>query len=102
MHRVNYYESVPAAVGAGAVNPSCRFSRCREGRTAAAGPGRTSSRPWPRWNGGGSRAPHRIDHGGAVNNRVERTRRLCPYPATAHYTGTGSTNDAGNFVCKAP
>ncbi len=28
------------------------------------------------------------------------TRPLCPYPTVAKYTGIGSTNDAGNFVCK--
>ena len=42
---------------------------------------------------------------GAVPNEViargaGRTRPLCPYPQTAHYTGTGSTDDAANFVCK--
>jgi feruloyl esterase len=30
------------------------------------------------------------------------TRPLCPYPQVAQYTGVGSTNDAANFVCKAP
>ena len=34
-------------------------------------------------------------------NRIEMTRPLCPYPQIAQYTGIGSTNDAGNFVCKA-
>jgi len=27
------------------------------------------------------------------------TRPLCPYPATAKWTGTGSTDDAANFTC---
>lgn len=27
------------------------------------------------------------------------TRPLCPYPTTAKWTGTGSTDDAANFVC---
>ncbi len=31
---------------------------------------------------------------------VERTRPLCSYPQTAHWTGKGSTDDAVNFVCK--
>ncbi len=31
---------------------------------------------------------------------VERTRPLCAYPQTAHWKGSGSTNDAANFVCK--
>src|SRR5262249_8780600 len=28
-----------------------------------------------------------------------RTRPLCPYPQVARYKGTGSTDDAANFVC---
>jgi feruloyl esterase len=28
------------------------------------------------------------------------TRPLCPYPQNATYTGTGSTSDAANFVCR--
>ena len=30
------------------------------------------------------------------------TRPLCPYPQVAKYKGTGSTDDAANFVCAAP
>jgi hypothetical protein len=33
---------------------------------------------------------------------VKMTRPLCPYPQAAMWTGKGSTNDAANFVCKAP
>jgi feruloyl esterase len=33
---------------------------------------------------------------------VDRTRPLCPYPKVAIYTGTGSINDAANFVCGDP
>lgn len=47
-------------------------------------------------------APARIDASRVTNNRVDMTRPLCPYPQVAVYTGTGSTNDAENFVCKAP
>jgi hypothetical protein len=28
-----------------------------------------------------------------------RTRPLCPFPQVARYTGSGSTDEAGNFVC---
>ena len=31
---------------------------------------------------------------------VDRTRPLCAYPATAHYIGAGSTDDAKNFRCE--
>jgi feruloyl esterase len=33
---------------------------------------------------------------------ASRTRPLCPYPQTAVYKGTGSTDEAANFICKAP
>ena len=32
--------------------------------------------------------------------RVDRTRPLCPYPQVASYTGSGSVDDAANFVCR--
>ncbi|HVZ22203.1 MAG TPA: DUF6351 family protein [Vicinamibacterales bacterium] len=31
-----------------------------------------------------------------------RTRPLCPYPAYARYSGTGSLDDSANFTCVAP
>lgn len=31
---------------------------------------------------------------------VDKTRPLCAYPKTALYKGSGSTDDASNFVCK--
>ncbi|HEX4346624.1 MAG TPA: tannase/feruloyl esterase family alpha/beta hydrolase, partial [Vicinamibacterales bacterium] len=33
---------------------------------------------------------------------VDRTRPLCAYPASAHYIGSGSTDDAKNFRCQVP
>jgi feruloyl esterase len=37
-----------------------------------------------------------------LNGTVARTRPLCAYPASAHYIGSGSTDDARNFRCQAP
>jgi feruloyl esterase len=37
----------------------------------------------------------RVEHG-----KVVRTRPLCPYPQVATYRGTGSTDEAKNFLCK--
>ena len=54
-----------------------------------------------RWREAGE-APARIDASQVTNNRVEMTRPLCAYPQVARYSGKGSTNDAANFVCKAP
>jgi feruloyl esterase len=47
-------------------------------------------------------APDQITAYHVENNRVTMTRPLCPYPQVAAYKGTGSTNDAANFACKAP
>ena len=54
-----------------------------------------------RWRESGQ-APERIDAARLVDGRVEMTRPLCPHPQVARYTGSGNTNDAANFVCRAP
>ncbi|MFN7948807.1 MAG: tannase/feruloyl esterase family alpha/beta hydrolase [Blastocatellia bacterium] len=33
---------------------------------------------------------------------LARTRPLCPYPTVARYKGSGSVDDAANFVCQSP
>ncbi len=48
------------------------------------------------------RAPDRIVASRSRDGVVDRTRPLCPYPQLAVYTGSGSTDDAENFVCQAP
>ncbi len=68
---------------------------------------------------GGGEGPNRFDVVGALAQWVEkgkapdsivasyidgkpsRTRPLCPYPQVAVYKGTGSTDDAASFACKA-
>ena len=46
-------------------------------------------------------APERIvATAGPMTPWPGRTRPLCEYPAFARYKGTGSTEDAANFVCK--
>ena len=54
-----------------------------------------------RWRERGE-APDSIEALRVTNNRVDMTRPLCAYPEVAVYKGVGSTNDAGNFECKAP
>jgi hypothetical protein len=44
-------------------------------------------------------APERILAQNVTGGVVTRTRPLCPYPQTAIYKGTGSADDANNFVC---
>ena len=47
-------------------------------------------------------APDRITASRTLSGGALQTRPLCPYPAVAKYTGSGSTDDAANFVCTAP
>jgi feruloyl esterase len=46
-------------------------------------------------------APDHITASRVRDGDVDRTRPLCPYPEQAAYTGSGSTDDAANFVCQA-
>jgi feruloyl esterase len=48
------------------------------------------------------KAPDALIASHASDGKVDRTRPLCPYPQVARATGTGSTDDASNFVCAAP
>jgi feruloyl esterase len=48
------------------------------------------------------RAPERVIASHSSGGTIDRTRPLCVYPNVAVYTGQGSTDDAGNFVCRAP
>jgi len=54
-----------------------------------------------RWRESGV-APKEIVASHVTAGAVDRTRPLCPYPQVAVYKGTGSNNDASNFVCKVP
>jgi feruloyl esterase len=46
------------------------------------------------------KAPDRIQASHATGGRVDRTRPLCPFPQIAVYKGSGSIDEAVNFVCR--
>jgi feruloyl esterase len=48
------------------------------------------------------KAPEQIIATRVRDGKPDRTRPLCAYPQVATYKGTGSTDEAANFVCKAP
>ena len=48
------------------------------------------------------KAPDQIVASHSTGGAVDRTRPLCPYPQVAVYKGSGSTNEAASFACKAP
>jgi len=52
-----------------------------------------------RWRESGI-APDQIPASHVTGGTVDMTRPLCPYPKAATYKGSGSMNDAENFVCK--
>ena len=47
-------------------------------------------------------APDQLIATRSINGVVDRLRPLCAYPNVAVYTGTGDTNVATSFVCRAP
>jgi Tannase and feruloyl esterase len=46
------------------------------------------------------RAPARIVASHSTNGAVDRTRPLCRYPQMATSAGSGSIDEAANFVCR--
>lgn len=44
--------------------------------------------------------PARIIASRIRNGVVDMTRPLCPYPQSAHYRGSGNTNEETNFLCR--
>jgi hypothetical protein len=49
-----------------------------------------------------NKAPASMVASRVIDNKVVRTRPLCPYPQVARYSGEGSIDDAANFRCVAP
>ena len=102
LNSVNYYNSVVEAMGGAAkIKDSYRLfmapgmNHCGGGD----GPSRidpvTSIDDWV-MNG---KAPDQMLADHLTANKVDRSRPLCPYPQVAKYKGTGSIDEAGNFVC---
>jgi hypothetical protein len=120
MGTVNYYKSVVGKMGAKSVTDFVRLYMMPGVQHCAGGPGpnefgtlpakqadpRTSvSAALEHWVENGV-APDAIiatkyKTDGSPASGVLRTRPLCPYPQTAQYKGSGSTDEASSFVCKA-
>jgi feruloyl esterase len=103
LNTVNYYESVLARMGS-AQQDWLRLFMVPGMTHCGGGPGPTQVN-WmaalERWRESGI-APDRLIASRVSDDHVNMTRPICPYPAVTKYSGVGSTNDAGNFVCKAP
>ncbi len=104
LNSVNYYKSVADTLGGvEKIKDSYRLfmvpgmSHCRGGD----GTDRFDPLvPLEQWVEKGQR-PDFITAARYSGDKVERTRPLCPYPQVAVYKGTGSTDKAENFTCRA-
>lgn len=102
---VAYYEGVVKTMGG--LRPTQDFYRL----FMAPGMGHCAGGPGPnqfdaigaleQWVEKGT-APDKLIATHSTSGKVDRSRPLCVYPQVARHKGTGSTDDAANFVCVAP
>jgi feruloyl esterase len=99
---LDYYNSVEAAIGRENTRRAVRLYMVPGMIECNGGPGTDTFdmlAVMRRWVERGQ-APNAVIASRVEHGKVVRTRPLCPYPQTATYTGKGSTDDAGNFVCR--
>src|SRR5262245_27676690 len=98
---IDYYKSVQAKMG-GTQSDFIRLFMVPGMGHCQGGPGPDQVNymsALERWREAGE-APASMTATRVVGTRVDMTRPLCTYPKLPPYKGTGSTNDAANFVCK--
>ncbi len=101
---VDYYERVRQQIGADQARGSVRLFMAPGMGHCFGGDGPfelDALTALERWVEQGS-APETMLASRSSAGRVVRTRPLCAYPRRATYVGSGSTDDAKNFVCKDP
>ena len=104
MEGVHYYESVQRAMGgAEKTTDFFRLFMAPGMGHCGGGPGSNTFDAVAALDGwvGKGIAPDKIIASHVINGATDRTRPLCPYPQVAKWKGTGSTDDAVNFVCAA-
>jgi len=118
INAINYYESVQAKMGAGKTNEFVRLYMVPGMEHCGGGPGpnvfgqfgtpnadrfHNIDAALEAWVEQGTAPAEIIATKYNTNNDarsgVARTRPLCTWPQLAKYKGTGSTDDAANFVC---
>jgi feruloyl esterase len=103
MGSVNYFNDVIKKLGAGVAGKSIQLymvpgmNHCRGGAGTDTFDAMAAIEQWV----AKGTAPDTIPAAHLTNETVDRTRPLCPYPQIATHKGTGSTDIAANFVCKA-
>lgn len=98
---VNYYNRLVETLGASDVHRSVRLYMAPGMGHCGGGEGPNEFdvlTALEQWREEGN-APEAILASKLTDGRVVRTRPLCPYPQLAKYKGSGSIDDASNFVC---
>ena len=99
MNSINYYNSVAAKLGgASKIDSSFRLFMAPGMNHCGGGDGHNrqdSFSALEQWVEQG-KAPEQI-----IASRADRSRPLCVYPKVAKYKGSGSVDEAANFVCAA-
>ena len=99
---VDYYQRVEATIGRENTQRAVRLYMVPGMIECNGGPGTDTFdmlavvRRWVERN----QAPNEVIASRVEYGKVVRTRPLCPYPQVAAYRGSGSPDEAGNFVCK--
>ena len=99
---LDYYNRVTAAFGLANTRRAARLYMVPGMIECNGGPGTDTFdmlAVMRRWVERGQ-APNEVIASRVERGKVVRTRPLCPYPQVSTYRGTGSTDDARNFVCK--
>ena len=105
MSTINYYDSVLHTMGGAAQASNWLrvfmvpgMGHCRGGDGPNTFDTVTALETWVEHG----KAPDQIVASHSAAGKVDRTRPLCAYPMVARYKGTGSIDDAANFVCRMP
>jgi feruloyl esterase len=103
MNTVTYFNSVVNVAGSQVVGKSIQLYMVPGMGHCQGGPGTDQFDKMAAiegWVATGT-APEYLPGSHATAGKVDRTRPVCPYGRSAHWNGTGSTNDAVNFSCVA-
>ena len=101
---LGYFTRVVNAVGKSAVGSSIQLYMVPGMNHCQGGPGTDTFdkvAAMEEWMARGT-APDHIVASHATAGTVDRTRPLCPYPQVAVHNGSGSTDEAASFSCRAP
>ena len=99
---VNFYKSATKAIGDARAASSLRLFMVPGMGHCQGGPGTDvfdKVAAVDQWVETGKK-PQSIEAAHMTAGNVDRTRPLCAYPMTAHYKGTGSTDEAKNCRCQ--